>query len=472
MRGRPLLSLLLLAALAGALLAGVLALTLPGAGRGEGAGGGADARDGGTLLAAQPPADAGDPARPSIGRPRADVRGWRQGWMKAVGPVRVEARAADPRGGPPWAVRVFHAQQLVERRDGSLKPTGRGQWCAQLGRELDGRFGWIDAANRFRPAVGIVFRSNPIRCAALRDDLGRQPQIELLTRVSDVAAGAPRPLQSVAWGFAGAAVSSVRLTIDGRSVPVPTTAHGVVLQPLPARERRSQLQAIVRYPRGGPILVDDSYAGAGSGIASSLRELERVDAGGRGRTHLAPVPLRRPGETPVLEYRVTDPTTGQPQGMVVARTRNGRWCASELAQVVGPRVGEIDRGLGTFRDARPSYGNTCGTAGARPTRARPLALGWTLGAAMAGVPPQAGSERRWRVERRTLPSTTRIYGAAHADVVSITIATPRDVRTITPSPRAHVFAVIYDGGFPTGEIVISARMRDGTIHRERPIGGP
>jgi hypothetical protein len=57
-------------------------------------------------------------------------------------------------------------------------------------------------------------------------------------------------------------------------------------------------------------------------------------------------------------------------------------------------------------------------------------------------------------------------------VRSITIATPRDVGTISPSPRAHVFAVVYDGGFPTGQIEISARMKDGSLYGERPIGVP
>lgn len=480
MSGRPLLPIALAAALAGVVLAALLAFALRAGDERAGTDAGAVAA---VLPATAPPAAAGDPARPAIGRARRDVRGWRQSWMRALGPVHVEARAADPRGGPPWALRIFRTQRQIERRDGSLRPAGRPQWCAQLGRELDGRFGWIDGGNVFRASEGIVFRSNPIRCAALRDDLGRQPQIELLTRVTDPERGAPTPLQSVAWGFAGAAARSLEVTIDGRARRVRPSPNGGLLLPLPASPRRAQLQALVRYPDGGPILVDDSFAGSGAGTASTLRELGRPGGAAAGpeappaalgaadRRHLAPVPLRGPVAPPVLDYRITDPTTGQALGMVAARTRGGRWCASDLGLVAGDRVGEIDRGLGTFRDARPSYGSSCGTAGARTTRARPLSYGWSLNALPGGIEPESAAARRWRTQRRTLAGTTRIHGAAHRDVVSITIASPRDVRTVVPSPRAHVFAVVYDGGFPAGEIAISARMRDGTIHRERPLAG-
>lgn len=44
----------------------------------------------------------------------------------------------------------------------------------------------------------------------------------------------------------------------------------------------------------------------------------------------------------------------------------------------------------------------------------------------------------------------------------MTIATPRDVRTIIPSARAHAFIVAYDGSFPTGVIVMTSTFKDGT----------
>jgi hypothetical protein len=70
------------------------------------------------------------------------------------------------------------------------------------------------------------------------------------------------------------------------------------------------------------------------------------------------------------------------------------------------------------------------------------------------------------VARRTQRGITTINGRAHPDVVSITVATPRDVRTILPSRRAHAFVVVYDGSFPTGEVVLTARFADGSTHRD------
>jgi hypothetical protein len=67
-----------------------------------------------------------------------------------------------------------------------------------------------------------------------------------------------------------------------------------------------------------------------------------------------------------------------------------------------------------------------------------------------------------RVTRRTLPGETIVYGTARSDVRSITITTPRDVRTLVPSSAAHSFIAVYDGGFPTGEIVTTAHFADGT----------
>jgi hypothetical protein len=57
---------------------------------------------------------------------------------------------------------------------------------------------------------------------------------------------------------------------------------------------------------------------------------------------------------------------------------------------------------------------------------------------------------------------TTVSGTTHSDVTAITIATPRDVRTLVPSPRAHAFIAVYDGEFATGEIVITAHFSDGT----------
>ncbi|HEY4276865.1 MAG TPA: hypothetical protein VGM91_01525 [Conexibacter sp.] len=453
---RPLLLLALAAALAGVLLALVLAFTLPDAKPAP-----ADAAAAGGDPFATTASKPDDPAHPSIGRSRADVRGFRQSWMRALGPTRIEARAPDPRGGPPWAVRVVTAQNLIERRDGSLFPTGKPQQCAQLGRIYHGQFGWIDAANRFRAAVGMVYRSNPIRCERAAD-LRHDPQLEVLTRVSDPAHGAPRPLQSVVWGFGGTTAQRVGLQVGGRARSVAPTPAAAVLLPLGSGARPS-VSATFRYGGGRSVVVDDSFGGWN---VKHDAEFARW----AGLSSVRP----RAGAVPTLEYRLADPGGGPPLGIAAAPATDGGWCVSGMGTIVGDRVGAIDRGLGTFLEAGPTLNSGCSSPGGRPTRRRPLSVSFGLSVAAGG---SAGLERfpqarRAHIVRRALPGKTTVTGVASPAVVSITIATPRDVRTITPSPRAHVFAVVYDGGFPTGEIALTARLRDGTTYSEPPLMTP
>ena len=54
-----------------------------------------------------------------------------------------------------------------------------------------------------------------------------------------------------------------------------------------------------------------------------------------------------------------------------------------------------------------------------------------------------------------------VGGVAHPDVVSITLRTPRDVRTLIPSGRHHAILAVYEGAFPGGELTATALMRDG-----------
>jgi hypothetical protein len=107
---------------------------------------------------------------------------------------------------------------------------------------------------------------------------------------------------------------------------------------------------------------------------------------------------------------------------------------------------------------------TIWTAGLGPVRCperivdrKPVLVSYMFGDRPTGADPQPG-----RVARRTLPGQTMVWGRARDDVTAVTIATPRDVRTLSPSPRAHAFLAVYDGDFPTGEIVVTAHLRDGS----------
>jgi hypothetical protein len=87
-----------------------------------------------------------------------------------------------------------------------------------------------------------------------------------------------------------------------------------------------------------------------------------------------------------------------------------------------------------------------------PTRAYPMRL-TTLSSSIPA------SDDRGRIERRTLEGRLVFHGQVHPDVATVTLRTPRDVRTLVPS-EGFVLAV-YDGQFPGGEVTATARLRDG-----------
>jgi hypothetical protein len=76
------------------------------------------------------------------------------------------------------------------------------------------------------------------------------------------------------------------------------------------------------------------------------------------------------------------------------------------------------------------------------------------------------------VERRALPGRTILTGTAQPDVVSVTIATPSDVRTVRPSGPHHVLIVVYDGQFFRGRISATIRLSNGRTITEQVPNGP
>jgi hypothetical protein len=393
-------------ALAGVAIAAVLAALLP---RTEPS---LAAQDRPADPLAPQPAPAGDPRRPAVAPARNPPRGLGYVRLRAAGPVRIEARAADPRGGPDWAVRVFRGVRFAFEGHEIGRPR-----CGQLGRIHGGRFGWVDATNTFRP-VPIGYFGAPVECGSVTPDMRRQPYVDVRTRITDPTRGAAEPIQTFAWGFAG---RDARVAIDGRDHP--RTPNGAFLAVLPA-EAEPEIE--VRYPSGRPLVRRSAAAGT-------------------------------------IEYRVPDPHGGLPWGLTGVPARRGGWCVGWPARIVGDRVGGVDYQLGTFNlGVNPS--TACPESRRPPTRGRPLQTSYGGGGGFAGESGQ--DPLPGRTARRTLRGMTTIVGVAHPDVRSITVASPRDVRTITPSPRAHAFALVYDGSFPTGKVVLTATLEDGTTKRE------
>ncbi len=410
------------------------------------------------------PAPTGDPRRPLPGPALLAPRGGGYVEVRPAGPVRLEDRAADPRGGPPFAVRTFAALRVVgrgARRRGVDPVIGRVR-CAELGRVAGGRFGWIDGANRFRPTPPGAGAA-PRWCGSRTADLRRRPHLQVVTRITDPARGAAAPLQTVAWGIAGPA-GRVALRLAGRPVAVPRTPSGVFVAVAAPDVRAADVGGAVAYPAGRPVPIGDGELRVQARrLEAELRGFGRgAPTGALGRTRLR---LPRPGARPVVEARTPDPHGGLPWGVAAVPAEGGGACTTSMARIVGDRVGGVDFTLGTFTDAGIDPNGGCpGGPNSTPSRRRPLALSYGYGGGLAGEPgqdPLAG-----RVARRTLRGLSSYVGRAHPDVVRITIATPRDVRTLLPSRRARAFLAVYDGEFPTGEVVLTATFRDGSTHRE------
>jgi hypothetical protein len=307
--------------------------------------------------------------------------------------------------------------------------------CAQLGRLVHGTFGWIDATNTFH-ATRADPANSPLWCQAARKPW--RPYLQVLTRISDPDSGSAAPIQSVTWGIVGAG-RKLSLRLGSRAVAAGESSDGAFVIP------------------GPPSLRSDEVSGT------------LTDADGR-TEGLSPTDERTPGKpNAVIDVRVPDPDGGLPFGTAVVRMPDGRWCTVSTGRVVGHEVGQVDYAMGTFEAiGRRLEEDDCPPPAS--DRRSPLRFGFGLVESAPGE-EIGSSPELGRVARRTLPGLFAISGVAASGVRQITIASPRDVRTLIPSRRAHAFLAVYDGSFPTGDIVLTSTLADGRTHRDVIPGG-
>jgi hypothetical protein len=367
------------------------------------------------------------------------------------GSAAVELRADDPNGGPQFAIRVFRATRYVPLT--GRRHNGRGRLlghdlCAQLGRLYRGRFGWIDAQHRFRPAR-FNYTDAPLLCGERWDDRRSEPQLIRTTLITNPLLASAQPTESVVWGIAGSLLRGVSLEGGGARTPHPKpSARGAFLS---------------FADPGAPPKLSATFTYAG-------RPGKRLSLDPARPTPVPP-PLNRSEHgivfgTEQLEARAPDPSGGLAWGIEASRSTKGGYCPWDIGRVVGSRVGAVNYQLGTVSD---SHVLPC-LMSVRLTRKMPLAIWSTYG---GGSDPDIGADPEpGRGAIRTLPGRTTFSGLARPDVREITIETTRDVRTIVPSPRAHAFIVVYDGSFPTGDTVFDVTFTDGTHHVQRLPAAP
>lgn len=352
--------------------------------------------------------------------------------------ARVVHRAADPVvAGATWAQRSWRATQ-----DPRIDGLGRDRndlRCFQIGRVAAGGALVLEqpdgTARTVTPEDGDVFCNG-------RRWLGRHAAGPLVrVEVDDAASAMPVPQRAVVAGLLGPGVRSAELLGAGAPRALTLGPDGTFLIVLDGRDALASLQ--VRQTR------DDGTVrtSRGDGLDTPCR--------------------LQPGRHVV----VADPDGGAPWVAGHARigerrcTFTGRIVAGGLAYI-NPADGTVQRGPGSFTSAPPGTRTQArGSSRALSVRIDSPALHALVPAAASRPTPAA------QVARRSLPGRTLVTGHAADDVVSVTIRTPRDIRTV--KPVGGLYLAVYDGAFYTGEIVVTGHRRDGTVVTARaqaPLG--
>jgi hypothetical protein len=361
--------------------------------------------------------------------------------------IKIEARTPDPRGGPDWAVRTYSTTRYIKkraRRPGVGALTGHYS-CVQLGRVYQGQFGWMNPKGVFKP---LSFRSSiQNNCRSRGDARLAKPFLQFESLIADPAQGSSTVYQTAVWGLAGRGAKSATLFLHDKRVDVQLSPSRAFLHIDGGDLHESQVSMAVRRADG---------------------RVERATAGRR-----QSVPVVPPGLPPELrdqfkakpigpshvEVRTADPGGGLPWGMTSTRSSEGGWCLSQPGRVIGDRVGTPKARAGTMTESVASVFQC--QANVRSNRSAPVRLGWTYQRADDELSSTQRSARRTQTQRIIFS------GTVDPDVKQVTIATPRDVRTLVPSSQAHALLIAYDGDFPTGEIVMTSTFKDGHTVEQR-----
>jgi len=328
------------------------------------------------------------------------------------GTSAIVGHAADPTGGPAWAMRSF-AATIPRNTKVYPKHASRRLTCFAIG--VAGGGGRLS-----EPLPGGRSRrigdDRGASCYVERSLAGRLPGPLERVYVDDPGATDPKPTRIVVSGVLGSHVRSAELLGAGAPRPLalgPLGSYLVVLGP--------------------------------DQIGATLR-VRATDADGRVReARREGLQLRCPLD-PSHTMRVADPGGGPPwvAGATPGCTFLGRVIADQLVSappgqtyvMPGPQAATSGASFGLHR------------------RGKPVSVSVQPQVSLGAPTPRTSGE----IERRTLAGDTVIQGHAAADVVSVTLRTPRDVRTLRPV--GGVFLAVYDGFFYDGDLVVTAHLRD------------
>jgi len=345
--------------------------------------------------------------------------------------VRETLRAKDPAGGPEWALRSWQGLPNPRANFGAGYHPKRFI-CVQVGavenhRLLEPRPG--KAALRL--SVGADSEAGVGGCNAPSDLKRFGPLAEAVSYVDDPYAYSPRPLRTVVWGMLRLDATHPVLLGAGAPRALALDANHAFLAVLPGRYWDAPL---------------------------------RISAVIDGRTVTRSAVQSFPGPPATPQARAPDPNGGAPWGFAA-----GANSSTDYGRIVDGRFAVIEARNGSLHNGPDGWSGGGGPALRKPP---PVRFDSNGGPEEGPFAEHATALPRPEIERRTLPGRTIVTGVADADVVSVTLATPRDVRTLRPSGPQHVLIVVYDGQFFRGEIAATVELRDGHIVTEAVPNGP
>jgi hypothetical protein len=353
--------------------------------------------------------------------------------------VRETLHAADPAGGPEWALRSWQGVPNPRARFGGHAPSRFV--CIQVGVVRDGRLVQERPGKSPLPLSAGEEGGGVGGCNEASYAAHRRPVMQVESFTEHPFAYEPQPTRTVVAGTLPNAARDALLLGAGKPRPVHTDANHAFLLVLPGRYWHAPLRI-------------------------SIREGNRTIVPSASSTLPVPVVLAVP------QARAPDPDGGAPWG--TAATPG----ATSYGRILDGRLAYISESDGAVNYGPAGYGSNggdcsllagrrhCGLGGGRPVEFD------AQSESEEGFPRRSTVLTPPQIERRTLPGRTIITGRADAEVVSITLATPRDVRTLRPAGPQHVFIVVYDGQFFRGDILATILLRDGrTITQPVPDGG-
>jgi hypothetical protein len=352
--------------------------------------------------------------------------------------VRETLRAEDPAGGPTWVLRSWRGRPNT--RVGGVG--GEQFTCAELGVLIGGKLvePGTDPSSKTYPLTVEQGRCNPAGALTRM-----RYMLALESFLDDPYEYTPHPSRTVLSGVLPPGATDPILLGLGPGRPLPVDSNNAFLVVLAGRYWNSS-------PRITYVLRGHRVGGLKKGERPQLFPL---------------------GTSPQIpQVRAPDPDGGAPWGFAATAD-----CSTAVGRIVDGRFASIDLSNGVLKSGAEETGSSshCATRPEAFTPARLLHQPVEFNQQQAqtaitlfGREPEPFS--RPEIERRTLPGRTIITGIAHADVVSVTLSTPSDVRTLRPSGPLHAILAVYDGFFLRGKITATVRLRDGRVETQE-VGG-